>query len=226
MRENAHMARCMIQARSGLCRKIKRFLQGHLKGKKSGFKTRVIIQARTREARMTIDRIDITATIEQVKELLRTEQGLSPALKSGLQTILMIVTLLLNRLGLNSRNSSKPPSTNPNRVKKRRASTGRKPGGQSGHNGKTLLPVPDPEKSKSSRLTAQPFPRGDYRDVGYESRQVVDLDISKIVVEWQAHVVENEQGNGLSRHSRKGLPGRFSMELASRSTRSICLSTS
>jgi hypothetical protein len=34
---------------------------------------------------MTIDKIDITATIKQVKELLRTEQGLSPALKASLE---------------------------------------------------------------------------------------------------------------------------------------------
>jgi len=143
---------------------------------------------------MTIDKIDITATIEQVKELLRTEQGLSPALKASLETMLLLVTILLNRLGLTSKNSSKPPAADPYRTKKPRVSTGRKPGGQPGHAGKTLLPVPDPDEIKIIPVDRSTLPPGHYRDAGYESRQVVDLDICKFVVEWQAQVLEDEQG--------------------------------
>ncbi|MFH7321643.1 IS66 family transposase [Desulfurivibrio sp. D14AmB] len=143
---------------------------------------------------MTIEKIDVTATIDQVKELLRAEQGLSPALKASLETMLLLVTILLNRLGLNSKNSSKPPAADPNRKKKPKTSTGRKPGGQPGHAGKTLLPVPDPDEIKIIPVDRSTLPPGDYRDAGYEARQVVDLDISKFVVEWQAQVLVDQQG--------------------------------
>jgi len=37
-----------------------------------------------------------------------------------MEVILMLVSLMFNRLGLNSSNSSKPPSTDPNRKRKSR----------------------------------------------------------------------------------------------------------
>ena len=58
--------------------------------------------------------------------------------KSSIELLLVLVTLLLNQLGLNSRNSSKPPSSDPNRKKKKKAPSTRKPGGQKRHNGTTL----------------------------------------------------------------------------------------
>ena len=90
---------------------------------------------------MTIDNINVEASIQRVATLIAAEQGLSPALKSSLEVLLVLVTLLLNRLGLNSKNSSKPPSTDPYRRKESRAANGRKPGGQPGHAGTTLKPV-------------------------------------------------------------------------------------
>ncbi|MCU7882511.1 MAG: hypothetical protein KZQ66_17445, partial [Candidatus Thiodiazotropha sp. (ex Lucinoma aequizonata)] len=48
-------------------------------------------------------------------ELFKKESGLSPALRSALEILLVLVSLLLNRITLNSKNSSKPPSTDPNR---------------------------------------------------------------------------------------------------------------
>lgn len=143
---------------------------------------------------MTVDKINVDATIKQVKSLLTTEEGLSPALKASLETLLLLVTILLNRLGLNSKNSSKPPSTDPNRTKRPRASNGRKPGGQHGHAGTTLQPVPDPDEINIIPIDRATLPPGEYREAGYESRQVIDLDIAKFVVEWQAQVLEDSQG--------------------------------
>ena len=60
---------------------------------------------------MTLNNINVEETVQQVANLLATEQGLSPALKGSLEMLLLLVSLLLNRLGLNSSNSSKPPST-------------------------------------------------------------------------------------------------------------------
>jgi len=48
------------------------------------------------------------------------------------QHILMLVSLMFNRLGLNSKNSSQPPSSDPDRKRKSRGK-GLKRGGQNGH---------------------------------------------------------------------------------------------
>ena len=57
---------------------------------------------------------------------------------------------LERRLGLNSGNSSKPPSSdglkkNPSRVSSLRDRSGKKPGGQQGHPGKTLCRIETPD---------------------------------------------------------------------------------
>jgi len=58
---------------------------------------------------MTVDNINVEATIKRVTELVAAEQDLSPALKASLEVLLLLISILVNRLGLNSRNSSKPP---------------------------------------------------------------------------------------------------------------------
>jgi len=145
---------------------------------------------------MTIKSIEVEATIEQVKSMMAAEEGLSPALKASLDVLLLLVTLLMNRLGLNSRNSSRPPSTDPNREKKARNGSDRKPGGQQGHNGKTLQQVADPDEVKIFKVDRSLLPdNGSYREVGYEIRQVIDLDITKVVTEYRAQVLEDSAGN-------------------------------
>ncbi|NCO52295.1 MAG: IS66 family transposase [Deltaproteobacteria bacterium] len=143
---------------------------------------------------MTVDKINVDATIKQVKNLLATEDGMSPTLKASLETLLLLVTILLSRLGLNSKNSSKPPSADPNRTKTPRVKNGRKPGGQPGHAGTTLAPVSDPDEINIIPIDRTTIPPGQYRDAGYESRQVIDLDIGRFVTEWQAQVLEDSQG--------------------------------
>lgn len=143
---------------------------------------------------MTINNIDVEETIDRVKILIAEEEGLSPALKSSLEVMLLLVTLLANRFGLNSKNSSKPPSTDPNRKKEPNSKSSRKPGGQKGRNGATLKPVADPDEIKILPVDRSTLPPGNYRDVGFESRQVIDLDISTVVTEYRAQVLENQQG--------------------------------
>ena len=89
---------------------------------------------------MALGNINIDEALEKARQELEQEENLSPALKASIELLILIVSLLSQQLGLNSNNSSKPPSADPNREKKSRAKGNRKPGGQLGHDGKTLEP--------------------------------------------------------------------------------------
>ncbi|WP_373693268.1 DUF6444 domain-containing protein [Desulfobulbus sp.] len=108
---------------------------------------------------VTIDNINVEETVQRVAELIAAEKGLSPALKGSLKVLLLLVSLLLNRLGLDSKNSSKPPSTDPFRKKEPRSPNGRKPGGQPGHVGAACDRWLNPTSSNTSPLTGARSPR-------------------------------------------------------------------
>src|SRR4051812_1582985 len=92
------------------------------------------------------------------------------------------VAELKRQLGQNSRNSSRPPSSDSPFAKPApkslRGKSGRKPGGQQGHPGSTLAQVADPDERLRHEpgrcagcgedLTGAP-------EVGVERRQVFDL---------------------------------------------------
>ena len=143
---------------------------------------------------MTIQNISVEATIDRVKNLIAEEKELSPALKSSLEVLLLLMTLLVKRLGLNSKNSSKPPSMDPNRPKKPRGKGGRKPGGQKGRSCSMLQPVPDPDEIKILPVDRSSLPRGRYQQAGHEVRQVIDLKISRVVTEYRAEILKDQQG--------------------------------
>jgi len=124
---------------------------------------------------MKIESIDIQATIEKAQSLIREDKQLSMATKSMFEIMILIITLLANRLNLNSTNSSKPPSSDPNRKKKPQSKTGKKPCGQKGHVGTTLKKVDDPEKVELIKIDRSKLPAGRYREVGFDSRQVFDI---------------------------------------------------
>jgi len=144
---------------------------------------------------MTINNVNVEETIERVKVQLAQEKDLSPALRSSLEVLLLLVSLLLGRLGINSKNSSKPPSADPNREKSPKSKGTRKPGGQVGHNGARLRPVSEPDQIKIIRVDRRTLPPGDYHDDGFETRQVFDLDISTVVTEFRAQVLQDQAGN-------------------------------
>jgi len=143
---------------------------------------------------MKIENIDIQATIEKARAVVHEDTQMSAATKSMFEVLILVITLLVNRLGLNSTNSSKPPSTDPNRKRQVRKKTGRKPGGQAGHTGTTLQKVDNPDKVKEIKVDRRKLPAGNYRQVGFEARQVFDIDISRVVTEYRAQVLENENG--------------------------------
>lgn len=121
---------------------------------------------------MKVDSIDVNATIEKAKQLLNDEKDLSATLKSTFELLLLLVSLLLDRLNLNSRNSSKPPSSDPNRKKKKlkKGKRKRKLGGQKGHAGTTLERVDDPDQIEVIDIDRRTLPKGDYTEAGYEKR--------------------------------------------------------
>src|SRR5271167_3182764 len=74
------------------------------------------------------------------------------------------VAELERRLGLNSSNSGKPPSSDglkkPARVSSLRERSGKKPGGQKGHKGETLRQVTDPNEVVNHYPPAAPVQYG------------------------------------------------------------------
>jgi len=163
---------------------------------------------------MKVENIDIAAAIENTRTILENESNISPSTKSMVELLLLIITLLVNRLNLNSKNSSKPPSSDPNRNKdkKNRNVGDKKPGGQPGHPGTTLEPVKDPDIIEPILVELSDLPKGNYREVGYETRQVIDLKITRCVTEYQAQILEDESGKrytasfpeGVDRHVQYG----------------------
>ncbi len=144
---------------------------------------------------MTIENINIDATLERVQALLLEDKDLSPATKSLLEVLVLIITLMANRLNLNSKNSSKPPSSDQNRKKTSRKKSGKRPGGQKGHVGTTLRKVDNPDYVKEIQIDRTKLPPGEYKELEYESRQVFDIDISRIVTEYKAQVLVDSNGN-------------------------------
>ena len=143
---------------------------------------------------MKIENLEVEQTLEKVKKQIEEEKNLSPALRASLELLLTLVTLLLNRLGLNSRNSSKPPSSDPNR-KKKRNNGNNNPGAQKGHTGNHLELVDDPDHVESLKVDRATLPTdGTFQCIGYERRQVFDIQISRVVTEYQAEILEDERG--------------------------------
>lgn len=148
---------------------------------------------------MTVDKIDVSAAIENAKELLVKNKDLDPTIKTCMQLMITIILLLVNKLGLNSQNSSIPPSKDPLNKKKRKPrkvkGQKRKPGGQLGRNGSTLEKVDDPDEIESIDIDLRTIPKGDYKEIGFESRQVFNVEISMNVTEYRAQILEDENGN-------------------------------
>lgn len=147
---------------------------------------------------MKINKIDVGETIERAREMLANEKGISPALLSVIEVLLLLVSIMAERLSLNSKNSSKPPSTDINKnaddKKSDKQKSKRNPGGQPGRKGSQLKPVENPDKVEVLKLDKRKLPRGKYTDGGYESRQVIDFDISIEVTEYRAQVLVNAAG--------------------------------
>ena len=143
---------------------------------------------------MTLEQIDINAAIADAEKLLQNDRQITPPVRAVMSVLLLLVKLLMAKAGLNSRNSSIPPSQDQNRKREKKSTGKRKAGGQPGRNGVTLKPVENPDDIQLIKLDRRTLPRGQWHEVGYEPRQVIGLRIQRHVTEYRAQILENEQG--------------------------------
>ena len=120
---------------------------------------------------MTLGKINVEQTIAKANDLLQKEKNISPTLRSVIEVLLILITLLLQRKGLNSRNSSKPPSDDKNRKRGcSKPKSKRSPGGQNGRKGIQLKQVSNPDKIKKLKLDKRKLPNDTYKEIGYNKR--------------------------------------------------------
>lgn len=139
----------------------------------------------------------VSKTVESAKSFLKEDESLSDPAKAVISSLIDMVALLSNHLGLNSSNSSKPPSSDPNRVRRSRTTKGkrRKPGGQNGHRGSRLEPIENPTVIEELLVDRRTLPAGKWEAAGFDKRQVFDVEVSFSVTEYQAEILKNESGD-------------------------------
>jgi transposase len=131
------------------------------------------------------------------------------ALQKQLAEQEVLIQELRDQLAKNSRNSGKPPSSDglkKPRTRSLRRKTGRRSGGQEGHEGHTLQVVAQPDHIERHYATRCPYCATDLNDVaseGYEKRQVFDIPPVQITV--TEHQAESKQ----CPHCRRQVRGTF-----------------
>ena len=128
-------------------------------------------------------------TWEELIALVQAQAAENASLKAR-------IAELERRLGLNSSNSGKPPSSDglkkPPRTRSSREPSGKKPGGQKGHKGETLRQVAEPDSVVDHyppSCTACGAAMTPAMSAGHSARQVFDLPEPRplVVTEHRAH---------------------------------------
>lgn len=139
----------------------------------------------------------ITETIAKARLLLNDPKKVSPEVGAIFSLLLTILELLLPKLvKTTSRNSSLPPSQDPNRPKKPKSDgTNKKPGGQLGRIGKNLAPFETVDEIVDVPVDRATLPQGhEYTQYDVEKRQVVELRITRFVREYRLEILKDESG--------------------------------
>jgi transposase len=125
----------------------------------------------------------------------RLEQE-NQALREMVALLQLQVKQLQDQLSKNSRNSHLPPSSDrfARQPKSLRKSSGKKPGGQAGHEGNTLYVQADPDEIVLHQVTACQHCQQDLQEQAplcLERRQVIDLPPKRV------HVIEHQRESKL-----------------------------
>ena len=142
---------------------------------------------------MKIQSFDVRKVLDDVKQEIEKDKNISASLKSLLKVMIMLFEVLIERMSKNSKNSSIPPSQDPNRDKNIKKQ-GQKPGGQVGHTGTTLMQTKNPDKIIDLYVDLKTLPKGEYKNKGYEARQVIEIIIKKNIIEYRSHCVVDSKG--------------------------------
>ena len=136
----------------------------------------------------------IQKTIEDAQKALAEDKTISLSMRAVFNMLILIIQALCQKLNINSSNSSKAPSQDPNRSKQKRGKGERKPGGQIGRTFVTLQPAADPDVIQTISVDRNLYPEDLYKVVGYKARQVVDIEFRCVVTEYRAEIVEDAKG--------------------------------
>jgi transposase len=155
----------------------------------------MFLRQRTQAANVTLKNINPEKVIESVRQQMAADSNLSPGFAAAIDLLITLCVLLLERLPKkHSKNSSLPPSQDPNRPRKCLAKNKRKAGAQPGHIGTTLQAVDKPDRIETIKVKRNTLPKGRWSRCGYESRQVFDIVFDVEVVEYRAEILMNEKG--------------------------------
>ncbi len=147
------------------------------------------------------------AQLADQQEQLRSQQEMIASLTARLDE-------LEDRLAKNSRNSSKPPSSDgidKPKPKSLRGNSGKKPGGQKGHPGRTLSLVEDPEHVVVHAPEECEGCGGTLAGVeasGHQRRQVVD--VPPLALEVTEHRAQRKRCSGCGRSTTASFPTQVS----------------
>lgn len=145
---------------------------------------------------MTLNKVSIAEAMNNARDALANDKTISLATKLAMELLITLMGALVDRLHLNSSNSSKPPSLDPNRRKASRKRSNKPKGGQHGHAGTTLMQVDDPDEIVDLTIDKEQLPANvSYQEKGYVARQVVDIKISKFITEYRAEILVDTNGN-------------------------------
>lgn len=134
--------------------------------------------------------------VDTIRAELKLTSGLSPSLLNSMHLLTEALLILTNQKGLNSQNSSIPPSKDPFRIKKTGIKKGKKkPGGQVGHKGSRLEPFDNPTHIEEFEIDRRTLPKGKYKSAGFEARQVIDISVSLIITEYRCEILLDGRGN-------------------------------
>ena len=149
---------------------------------------------------MTIDGISVQETIDLARNQL-AKINVPEDNKSSIEMLITLTSIMKDRLGINSSNSSKPPSKDDPKdkgQKDKRPPSERSVGGQEGHKGSQLELVENPDEIIYIPIEKDVIPDGNHFISGYARRQVIDIKISRHVIEYRAEILSNENGKTIT----------------------------